>query len=305
MAPRVSVGLPVYNGEDYLADSIESVLSQTYEDLELVISDNASTDSTPEICAEFASQDGRVKYFRSRMNLGAGPNNNAVFRLSSGELFKIHNHDDIAHPKFIELCVQTLDSNPAAVSAYPSTVDIDTDGNVIRTLPRRPAFAFSDPTTRMWEALRFGQEPMAIFGVMRADIVARTRLLSSVPSADRIWLAELLMYGPFLEVEEPLFLHREHPNRSVHSAGRGHQSMNWWDPSKVKVISFPYWRMFRELFSVINKGPLRGQERVRAYGLVARWATENKHHLKLFYDAAIPLRPVIDRVYKGPTSTRG
>lgn len=296
--PRLSVGMPVYNGADYVAEAIESILNQTHQDLELVICDNASTDPTAEICRAYAEQDSRIRYFRNRRNIGAGPNNNRVFELSTGSLFKIANHDDVCHPEFIEKCVAVLDNQPEVVCAFPSTVDIDTKGVRIRELPRRPDFGANDPITRIWGALHFEQEPMAIFGVMRAEIVEKTGLMTPVPSADRIWLAELLMHGPFIEVEEPLFLHREHEARSVHAAGRGHASMAWWDPSEMKTFAFPYWRMLRNLRRAVKRSPLNTRDRIRVHGLVFKWATVNKHYLKLIYDVAIPARGIIDRFYK-------
>lgn len=304
-APRVSVGMPVYNGANYLAEAIESILSQSFQDFELLICDNASTDDTPDICRTYVQKDERVRYLRNRRNIGAGPNNNRVFELSRGELFKIANHDDVCHPSFLERCVQVLDLRPDAVCAYPSTVDIDEHGNQIRELPKRPAF--SDPAVpiRIWEALRFGEEQMALFGVMRAAIVAKTGLMTPVPSADLIWLAELLMHGPFIEVEEPLFLHREHPHRSVYTAGRGHDSMAWWDPTMIKRLAFPYWRMLGKLAGAIHRSKLDGRNRWAAYGLLLKWIGSNKHGLKLLYDAAVPFRGLIDHWYRGPTTTRG
>lgn len=304
-APRVGIGMPVYNGANFIVDAIESVLAQTFEDFELLICDNASTDETADICRTYVDKDERVRYVRNRWNIGAGPNNNRVFELSRGEFFKIANHDDINEPRFVERCVALLDERPDAVCAFPSTVDVDATGAVVRDLPRRPAFASDDAATRIWEALEFGQEPMAIFGVMRADVVAKTGLMTAVPSADRIWLAELLMHGPFVEVTEPLFLHREHEQRSVHAAGKGHASLAWWDPKAVGSFQFPYWRMLRRLGEAIERSPLDGRDRRKAYGLLLRWARTNKHHLKLAYDAALPLRGLIDRYYTGATTTRG
>lgn len=303
-APRVSVGVPVYNGANYLREALESIVSQTFEDFEVVISDNASTDETPDICAEFVEKDERFQYVRNRRNIGAGPNYHQIFELSSGEYFKIANHDDVCHPRFLELCVAALDARPDAVCAFPATVDIDESGEIVRELPKRPKFGSPDVGTRLWEGLRFGEEPQALFGVLRSDVVAKTGIMDSVPSADRVWLTELLMYGPFVEIDEPLFLHREHPLRSVHTAGRGHASMAWWDPSKMKRFSFPYWRMFGSLARAIRSSPLRGADRREAYSLMFKWTRENMHAMKLVYDVAIPFRGMIDRYYSGETTTR-
>lgn len=290
--------MPVYNGANFVAEAIESVLGQTFEDFELVICDNASTDETQEICLSYAAMDKRIRYLRNRKNLGGGPNFTRVFQLSRGEFFKIANHDDICHPRFLELCVDVLTNDTEIVSAYPLTVDIDESGAVIRKLPSAPRYESTDPATRIWEALQFEREPLALFGVMRSDIVVKTGLMASVPSADRIWLAELLMHGRFGEVPEPLYLHRDHPLRSTYSAGRGHASMAWWDPGMMGTFKFPYWRMMRKLAEAIRRSPLGTADRRRAYLLLARWGTTNQHHLKLLYDAAIPLRPLIDRLYR-------
>src|SRR5690348_16440326 len=97
--PRVSIGLPVFNGENFIADAIASVLGQTLTYVELVIQDNASTDRTAEICADFAARDRRVRYFRNPTNLGLAPNYNLAFHNSRGHYFKWLAHDDYLEPK--------------------------------------------------------------------------------------------------------------------------------------------------------------------------------------------------------------
>ena len=80
--PVISVGMPVYNGEQYLESAIRAVLDQTCEDLELIISDNASTDRTAQICNDFAARDSRVRFSRNPDNIGAARNYNRVFELA-------------------------------------------------------------------------------------------------------------------------------------------------------------------------------------------------------------------------------
>lgn len=93
-APKLSIGLPVYNGEKYLPDALDDLLGQDYEDFELIISSNASTDGTDEICREYASKDRRVSHSRNDCNIGATPNWNRVAQLAHGEFFKWAMHDD-------------------------------------------------------------------------------------------------------------------------------------------------------------------------------------------------------------------
>jgi len=296
--PRVGVGIPVYNGANFLSEALDSILSQTYEDLEVLICDNASTDETSEICREYVARDPRVYYVRNRWNLGAAANYRRVFELSRGELFKLANHDDLSRPTLIEECVKLLDEHPKAVSAYARAMEIDENGKPIRVLSPRPDFGSSDVITRIWEALRFEEEPHSLYGVMRSEAVAVTGLMAPSPSGDRVWLAELAMYGPLLEVEEPLFCVREHAGRSVYSAGRGHASMSWWDPSRSGVLTFPYWRTFGLLGAAINRSPMSWAGKLSAYRLMLRWVATNSHYLKLLYDVAVPLRPIIDRLYR-------
>src|SRR2546425_9420098 len=94
-APQVSVGLPVYNGERYLAEALDSLLTQSYEDFELIICDNASTDRTGEIARSYAAKDKRVRYARNDKNLGAGGNFRRGFALASGEYFRWAASDDV------------------------------------------------------------------------------------------------------------------------------------------------------------------------------------------------------------------
>src|SRR5256885_11909194 len=126
--PRVSIGLPVYNGEPYLRQSIDSILAQTFRDFELIICDNASTDATARICEEYAARDGRVRYVRNARNIGGINNANLTFERARGELFRWAAHDDICAPALLERCVALLDERPDMVGVYPGTINIDQDG---------------------------------------------------------------------------------------------------------------------------------------------------------------------------------
>src|SRR5689334_10548773 len=106
--PKVSVGLPVYNGQRYVRHALESLRRQEFEDFEVVISDNASTDQTGEICAEYVARDARFRYFRNETNIGASPNYNRTFELARGEYFKWCAHDDVCLPGFLSKCMATM-----------------------------------------------------------------------------------------------------------------------------------------------------------------------------------------------------
>src|SRR5262245_31427219 len=116
--PRVSLGLPVYNGEGFLRQALDSILAQTFEDFELIISDNSSTDSTPAICHDYKAADARIRYLRNESNRGVAWNHNRVFALSTGEYFKWCAADDLIAPEYLSACLGRLEAEPDAVLCY-------------------------------------------------------------------------------------------------------------------------------------------------------------------------------------------
>src|SRR6516164_196463 len=116
--PRLSIGLPVYNGEKYLAESLDSLLGQTFEDFELIISDNASTDSTGDICQRYAKQDSRIRYIRQPRNIGLAANHNFVIGQARGDLFKWAADDDLCARDLVRDCVDALDEYPRVVLTH-------------------------------------------------------------------------------------------------------------------------------------------------------------------------------------------
>ena len=123
--PKVGVGMPVYNGERYLEEALDSILAQSFDDFELVISDNASTDRTEEICRAYAHKDERIRYFRMRENYGVIDNFNNAFRLSAGEYFKWAASDDVCEHDYLRKAVEVLDRDPSVVRQLTRTGDQD------------------------------------------------------------------------------------------------------------------------------------------------------------------------------------
>src|SRR5262249_49837857 len=137
-SPRVSIGMPVRNGQRFIRLAIDSLLAQTFSDFELIICDNGSTDQTQSICEEYAVLDPRVRYFRNESNLGPAANYNRCFELSRGEYFRWHAHDDQAAPQYLAKCVELLDRDPGVVVAYPSTLVIDENGRPLEEYKFHP-----------------------------------------------------------------------------------------------------------------------------------------------------------------------
>lgn len=148
--PKVSIGLPIYNGARCLVEALDTILAQTFEDWALIISDNASTDETARICRAYEARDARIRYVRNARNVGANRNHNMAFRLASGRYFKWAAADDAWGPSFLARCVQALDTNPSAVLAYPQPDFINADGKPVVACEhafRHSAWS-SEPTLR-------------------------------------------------------------------------------------------------------------------------------------------------------------
>jgi glycosyltransferase involved in cell wall biosynthesis len=262
---RVSIGLPVFNGDNYLAGALDSILQQTYSDVELIISDNASTDRTEEICREYASSDARIRYFRNGTNLGAALNYNRVFALSSGKYFKWASHDDLCAPEFLERCVEVLDREAAVVLCYSRTSIIDEHGKSIRTYCDDFNLKSPLPHERFHRVFAANRMLNPIGGVIRAEALKRTRLIANYAGSDAVLLAELALLGEFHEVPDCLFYRRVHPRKSTLANHSDEELAAWYDPASVGKILIPRWRRFFGFLTSVRHAPLRRYDRVRCY----------------------------------------
>ena len=277
--PPVSIGLPVRNGERFLTRAVQSILDQDYGDFELVISDNGSTDATPELARSFAAEDDRVSYLRQEMNLGAAWNFNHVFAVTSAPLFKWAAHDDELRPSWLGRCVAALDHSPGAVLAYTRRVKTDAEGNPIgATHVRLKRFLASDagPGERFADFLARTTSCIEAFGLIRRSALERTRLLLPFAAGDRILLAELALLGHFVEIPEELFLHREHENRSVRKHSTAVALATWYDPDRSARAALPTWRLGWEYATAVRGSSLPGPERIVAYRGLARWLVRRR-----------------------------
>jgi glycosyltransferase involved in cell wall biosynthesis len=277
--PRVSIGLPVYNGAEFLAETLDSLLAQTFTDFELIISDNASTDGTGDICRAYAERDPRIRYLRNRENLGAAANYNRVFELSSAEYFKWAAADDLCAPEFLERCVQVLDQDVSVVLCYSRTRAIDEQGNAIEDYPVKPKAGSPKPQERFHEFVCVPHPCVAVFGVMRASALKRTRLIGSFASSDRPLLGELSLLGRFYEIPEYLFFYRNHPQQSWRAYSTRQAVQAWYDPARAKKKTFPHWRLLWEHLRAIGRSPLNWQERTSCYVHMGYWVRRNWRYL--------------------------
>ncbi|HEV7707268.1 MAG TPA: glycosyltransferase family A protein [Asanoa sp.] len=255
--PRLTVGVPVYNAARYLPVALDALRAQDYTDFEIVISDNASTDETWEICQHYAVADPRIRLWRNEHNLGGHANFGKVVELASGELFKWAAYDDICRPGFLTACVAALDAaGPRAVLAYPKTVLIDEEG--------APIGAYADKLdlrdARAWKRLSGLANNISLchahFGVFRLDALRRTGLIRPFLSSDYTLMAEVAAIGEIHEVPEPLFLRRVH-GASTRQAGNSAASATaWFAPSgDGKAARSPRTNMLRQTARALRGHP--------------------------------------------------
>ena len=266
----VSIGVPVYNGERFLRFALESLLSQTHTNIEIIISDNASTDATEDICRSYAARDKRIQYYRNEKNFGAARNYNITVEKAKGKYFKWAAHDDMCDPMLIEKCVDVLEREPKVSLAYPQTIIIDDNGDFKSN--HEDKFNFREPEAHLrW--VQFCKAPLdcnAVFGVMRTDTLKKTPRIGAYESSDRVLLGEMALRGEIAEVQGRLFLRRYHGRISTNVHATKESMAKWFDPASTGHFSRT--KRFVEYMKSIFRPSMSFVQRVYCM-----------YHLTLFY----------------------
>jgi|TARA_B100001105_G_C22321088_1_gene412571 glycosyltransferase involved in cell wall biosynthesis len=242
--PIVSIGLPVYNGEDFLKYALDSLLSQTFRDFELIISDNASTDNTPKICQEYVLRDKRIRYIRQNNNMGALWNFNFVLKQSNKEYFIWVSSDDKLHPEFLEKNIDILEKNKNVVCSigdviYSDVVNYEFKSNNETKKTFRQRYVKSTYGTyesKVRTYLKFFQASM-MYGLYRRDKLQKSITINKIFLAfDLSIILNVLKYGDFHVIDENL-LHRY--NKGSHSIIG---TLRKYDISLINIIflEFPF-----------------------------------------------------------------
>ena len=270
---RVSIGLPVYNGENYLEESLDSLLAQDFDDFEIIVSDNCSDDSTQAICRRYAAADSRIRYYRASTNKGAAWNYNRVFSLSRGEYFKWQAHDDICLPRFISSCIDCFKQSPrSVVLVYPKAEVVDERGDPIHGIQPESLEALDDDAhKRLSTVLKRVNMACPVFGVMRSSVLRKTRLIGPFIASDYVLLGELAMLGKIKEVPEVLFQRRLHSRISTYANRSPEQLARWYDPEARRpgsVLS-PMMLLGKEHLYSVGNMPLDRIQRLQCYAAVS------------------------------------
>jgi glycosyltransferase involved in cell wall biosynthesis len=265
--PRISIGLPVFNGERYLAGALDCLLRQDYEDFELIISDNASTDATGAICREYSAKDARIRYSRNEDNIGASPNYNKVFQLARGEFFKWASHDDECDSTLVRRCVEVFsESSESVVLVYSRADIIDEKGRIIGESPDKIGCSSPRPSERLAKVIGSSSTAHSLWGLIRSDALRQTRLMGCI-EADHVLLAELAVLGQTVEIPEVLYRLRLHPGCAIPTNPSARGLLAWHDPRRANSrILLPHWERFHiEYLKGIQHVPLSAADRFRCF----------------------------------------
>jgi len=203
----VSIGFPVYNGAAKMRPALESLLNQTYRDIDLIISDNASTDDTETVCLQYAAKDSRIRYFRQPTNLTQVPNIEFVMREARGEYFVLGADDDWWDPRFAEKLKNILDTHLGYGSAIGSVRRIYVDGDVRDEVIYRGEFDVTHKSFAEVFDMMSSERPIHWFcGVFRTKLLQD---LLHIPfpkckAHDRVFMCELALTSHIYSIPEIL-----------------------------------------------------------------------------------------------------
>jgi glycosyltransferase involved in cell wall biosynthesis len=286
LKPRVSIGMPVFNAARYLGQAVDSILAQTYSEFELIISDNASTDGTDEICRAYAAKDSRIRYHRNSTNLGAAPNFNRVFELSSTEYFKWAPHDDMIAPDFLSRCVLVLDENPAVVLCYSRAQIIDEDSRFVTDYDPGPDTSSTSRHERFRNLILQPEYAIQQMGLIRSRALRKTVLHRSFPSSDEVLLADLALRGQFYEIRDRLYFYRRHDQQSTQEPKQRARVL-FFDTSLAGRIVLPKWLYLLDCLRVVRWVPISRREQTKCYLTMVRWLLVPAHLRALAKDLLV------------------
>lgn len=258
----VSIGVPVFNGGTYLRGALESLVGQDYKNIELIISDNGSTDRTEEICREYEAHDPRIRYFRSEKNEGIFRNFQRVFELSTGVYFMWAAYDDLWDPSFVRKCKEMLESTPDAALICTNVRIIDEEGNKVSEKALIGASA-PDRATRVRQFLSCHDLGYPTYGLARRETFERLLPLQPFWGTDFIFLTKLCLLGAIGVVPEALFSYRTFQNKTYNST----MPANLFPESSFTMIRH-YKNIYFEVLRAISASQIPRWER-RKIALIA------------------------------------
>ncbi len=294
--PPATIGLPVYNGERYLAETLRTLLDQTDGDFTLLVADNASTDGTVDIVRDAARHDGRVRLLPADANRGVAWNWNRIVDHVESPYLRWVCYDDLFLADNHRVCMETVaEVGPDVAIVYPRTGIIDEHGTYVGPHDDDLHLVDPRPSARYGRYLVNVRQVNPLFGVIRTDLVRRTRLMGAYFRADTVLLAELVLRGTFVEVPDELFHRRLHPGISTEKHTSHREQAIHYDPSTGdRSFYAPHWRLGKEQLAAIARAPLSAVETARCLRELRNWRYK-RHVLRegraVAVELAAQLRP--------------
>lgn len=286
--PQIAIGMPVFNGGRFIRHAINSLRSQTLEDFVVLISDNASTDDTVEICLDLIGNDSRFKLIQQGANIGAVPNFNWVARNTSSKYFKWAAADDVLAPNYLQACCQALDNNPDVGWCHCKSDMIDENGDSwMNQLDESDPLINSSPSAKWWvghprnyndaesrvqrfEGVLLGTTwSVDSYGLIRRSTLNQTRLLEPIYGAEKVLLAELSLYGKYIHLPELMFKQRVHSLASGNISAE--KSQRKFIAANKKMLGSTRLLLLRAHLHSISRSDLSATEKISAYTTVASY----------------------------------
>ena len=238
--PTVTVGLPVYNGIEYLDEAIESILAQTFTDFELLLADNASTDGSTQRCHEWAARDSRITVLTTDVNHGAQFNWNRCVHAAAGRYFRWHACDDVLEPRLLEVSVECLErSGPEVIGCYTLTLEVDASNEPIEVMSGGLDLELPTPHERAREPLRRLDRRPVLYAMFRTGVLLQSPLEGWYPRSDETLIVDLAMRGKITLIREPLFRRRIHERSSFASNPTAADMQRFYNPARAGPSPLP------------------------------------------------------------------
>ncbi|MEO6867496.1 MAG: glycosyltransferase family A protein [Gaiellales bacterium] len=269
--PKVSIGVPLYNAEGHVATALGSLAAQTHPNLEIVVSDNHSTDGTYAACLAFAQRNPLVRVFQQPRNIGAIGNFNYVLAQATGKFFLWAAHDDLRDPTYVAECVAALDRQPSANVAQSQVRLMDQRGRMLETVYRKELSDDADPIARFDAVLNTHWWTHVIYGLFRRDFLVRANGYPRLVGGDKVLVANAVLVHGVAYVDRPLFTYKV----DVDDHGQQLEKKSWYVSPRATTSfvarHFPYTDVLLGYLRVMANSSLGALAKGQALAHLARW----------------------------------
>lgn len=270
--------MPVYNAEAYLAQAIEAVLAQSLTDFEFIISDNASTDSSYEICEKYARSDRRIRLVHQTRNMGASANYRTVAQLANASLFKWASANDLVSCDFLDACVCVMDARPECVLCYPATWLFNESTADSIEFKDDLDLQMDDPVDRFFALTARLTLSNVLNGVIRKQYLERAGLMPDFANSDVVILAELSLNGKFVQAPGAKFYRRMNPSSATKLKPQAELRRDYHPTSGLRMY-FQAWRLYSAYLATVARANLTLRQRRKALFRVFKMAYWNRRAL--------------------------